>query len=84
MMYQLLPKNIFTNPRNSWGIGRIRTFLEYVCGVQGSLPSWVAFTIFGVASAVGGVLSLLLPETLGSSLPDTFQDIKVSILTIVR
>jgi hypothetical protein len=57
---------------------------EYVCGVQGSLPSWVAFTIFGVASAVGGVLSLLLPETLGSSLPDTFQDIKVSILTIVR
>jgi hypothetical protein len=44
---------------------------------QGSLPSWVAFTIFGVASAVGGVLALLLPETLGSTLPDTFQDVEV-------
>jgi hypothetical protein len=45
--------------------------------LQGSLPSWVAFTIFGVASAVGGVLALLLPETLGSTLPDTFQDVEV-------
>jgi hypothetical protein len=45
--------------------------------LQGSLPSWVAFTIFGVASAVGGVLALFLPETLGSTLPDTFQDVEV-------
>jgi hypothetical protein len=37
----------------------------------------VAFTIFGVASAVGGVLALFLPETLGSTLPDTFQDVEV-------
>ncbi len=50
-----------------------RSFLLW----QGSLPSWVAFTIFGVASAVGGVLALLLPETLGSTLPDTFQDVEV-------
>ena len=37
----------------------------------------MAFTIFGVASGVGGLLALLLPETLGSPLPDTFQDIEV-------
>jgi hypothetical protein len=41
------------------------------------LPDWVAFTIFGVASAIGGVLALLLPESLGAPLPDTFQDIEV-------
>jgi hypothetical protein len=51
--------------------------------LQGSLPSWVAFTIFGVASAVGGVLALLLPETLGSTLPDTFQDVEVPIDDII-
>ncbi len=38
----------------------------------------MAYTIFGVASAVGGVLALLLPETLGSPLPDTFQDVEVT------
>ena len=39
----------------------------------------VAFTIFGVASAIGGVLALLLPETLGAPLPDSFDDLEVGL-----
>jgi len=58
--------------------------------VGGVLSSWVAkdlpkfgavdknisLYIFGASSLLGGLMALLVPETLGSSLPNTFQDVE--------
>ena len=33
------------------------------------------FYVMGACSVLGGLLALLLPETLGSSLPDTMEDV---------
>ena len=41
-----------------------------------SLPFW----IFGGAAILGGLTSVLLPETKGSALPDSVQDVE----TIMR
>jgi len=34
------------------------------------------FYVMGGCSIFGGVLSLLLPETLGTNLPETFEDVE--------
>jgi len=43
---------------------------------QGSLPDYVAYCVFGGLAVVGGMLALLLPDTIGFPLPDTFQDLE--------
>ena len=43
---------------------------------QDSLPPWVPLFIFGVVAILGSLASLLLPETLGSPLPDNFKDVE--------
>jgi len=43
---------------------------------QGSLPGWVPLFIFGMTAFIGGSLALLLPDTIGFSLPDTFEDLE--------
>jgi len=43
---------------------------------EGSLPDWVAYTVFGVLGAVGGLLAILIPDTIGFPLPDTFEDLE--------
>ena len=37
---------------------------------------WMPFLVMGGASALGGLLSLLLPDTVGSPLPDTMEDVE--------
>jgi len=43
---------------------------------QGALPEWVPLFIFGLTAFIGGTLALILPDTIGHSLPDTFEDLE--------
>jgi len=43
---------------------------------QGSLPVWVPLFIYGITAFIGGSLALILPDTIGHSLPDTFEDLE--------
>jgi len=43
---------------------------------QGSLPDWVAYTVFGILALVGGTLALFIPDTIGFPLPDTLDDLE--------
>jgi len=43
---------------------------------QGSLPDWVAYTVFGALGLIGGLLALLLPDSIGFPLPDTLDDLE--------
>ena len=43
---------------------------------QGSFGKEIPLYIFGSTSVAGGLMALLLPETLGSPLPNTFQDVE--------
>ena len=38
-------------------------------------PEWMPMVIMGSCSILGGLLSLLLPETLGALLPETIEEI---------
>jgi len=42
----------------------------------GSVSTNLQFTVFGLLSLTAGLLNLRLPETLGSPLPDTMQDME--------
>ncbi|XP_014220696.1 organic cation transporter protein [Trichogramma pretiosum] len=50
--------------------GVIAPYIIYLSSVWEPLP----FVIFGLSSLVGGMLSLLLPETLNKKLPETIAD----------
>ena len=43
---------------------------------QDSLPQWVPLIIFGIVAIMASLVSLLLPETLESPLPDSFDDVE--------
>ena len=43
---------------------------------NGALDKNLPLYIFGASSLLGGLMALLVPETLGSSLPNTFQDVE--------
>lgn len=38
--------------------------------------SWLPTAIFGIAALVAGLVCLILPETKGTTLPDSIEDIK--------
>lgn len=57
----------------------IYTFPDYLYGIQadligGTTGNAVPLMIFGGASIVAAVLTLILPETLGQVLPETIED----------
>ena len=43
---------------------------------QGGIEEWVPMVLFGAFGVFGGLCALLLPETLGHPLPNTFDDIE--------
>ena len=44
---------------------------------QGSFNKQIPLYVFGATSVLGGMMALLLPETLGFPLPNTFQDVEI-------
>ena len=53
------------------GIGSI--IAPFVAGLGGK----VALVIMGSSSLVGGILAIFLPETLGSSLPQSLEQVNL-------
>ena len=45
--------------------------------VGGKIGQALPLMVFGAASVLAGLLSLLLPETLGESMPETIEDGKI-------
>ena len=43
----------------------------FVVGLRGPLP----YIIFGIPAIIGGILAIFLPETLGSELPTTLEQV---------
>ena len=41
---------------------------------QSKIGYWIPFVILGVFSVCGGLITLVLPETLGEKLPDSLED----------
>ena len=58
-------------------MARIGGFLApYIAGL-GVRNSSLPFLIFGGSAIIGGIASVLLPETKGSQLPDTIDDVEI-------
>jgi len=53
-----------------------RTICQVALYLPGITADYVPFIVLGGSALVGGVLSFLLPETLGSHLPETVEDVE--------
>lgn len=42
----------------------------------GSLPEMVPLCVFGGVGVLGGLVALVLPDTVGFPLPNTFEDVE--------
>ena len=51
---------------------------RYIVDILGRLNAGIPTVIFGAASIIAGLLSLLLPETLNKKLPETVADVERS------
>ena len=46
----------------------------FIAGLE-SIQSYIPLLVFGGSSLIGGVLAIFLPETLGSLLPQTLEEV---------
>merc|ERR1719428_900020 len=77
----LYTAELFPTPVRNVAVGGASTFARvgsmsapYIVDILGRLNAGIPTVIFGVASIVAGLLSLLLPETLNKKLPESVAD----------
>uniref|UniRef100_A0A3Q3J6A1 Major facilitator superfamily (MFS) profile domain-containing protein n=1 Tax=Monopterus albus TaxID=43700 RepID=A0A3Q3J6A1_MONAL len=59
-------------------MARVGAMVAPMVLLMGDYVPWLPGLIFGGAPILSGVAGLFLPETLGSPLPDTMQDVEES------
>ena len=47
----------------------------FIAGLE-TFQSFIPLIVFGASSVIGGCLAVILPETLGASLPQTLEEVK--------
>ncbi|XP_041982920.1 organic cation transporter protein-like [Aricia agestis] len=74
---------IFPTVVRNMGLGACSTFMRvgsmvapFISNMSLTVP-WLPTVVFGIAPISSGLVCLLLPETRGTSLPDSLEDIKV-------
>merc|ERR1711988_411130 len=79
----LYTAELFPTPVRNVAVGGASTFARvgsmsapYIVDILGRLNAGIPTVIFGVASIVAGLLSLLLPETLNKKLPESVADVE--------
>merc|ERR1712110_260243 len=79
----LYTAELFPTPVRNVAVGGASTFARvgsmsapYIVDILGRLNAGIPTVIFGAASIIAGLLSLLLPETLNKKLPETVADVE--------
>ncbi|MBN3315917.1 S22A6 protein, partial [Atractosteus spatula] len=57
-------------------VARVGSMVSPVVLLLGEFLPWLSGVVYGVAPIISGVIAAFLPETLGTALPDTIQDVK--------
>lgn len=57
-------------------MARVGAMVAPMVLLAGDYLPWLPGLIYGVAPIISGVAGIFLPETLGSPLPDTIQDVE--------
>ncbi|CAH1797125.1 unnamed protein product [Owenia fusiformis] len=63
-------------------VGRIAGIIAPFSAYMAKTVPWVPATVFGVLSIVVGLMTLLLPETLGRPLPQTIEEVETWTRTL--
>merc|ERR1712172_392096 len=81
----LYTAELFPTPVRNVAVGGASTFARigsmsapYIVDILGKVSAGIPTVIFGAASIIAGLLSLLLPETLNKKLPETVADVERS------
>merc|ERR1711874_452584 len=79
----LYTAELFPTPVRNVAVGGASTFARigsmsapYIVDILGRLNAGIPTVIFGAASIIAGLLSLLLPETLNKKLPENVADVE--------
>ena len=55
-------------------LGRLGSIIAPLVFIMGDLWEPLPFVLFGVLAIAGGLVALILPETLGKNLPETIEE----------
>ena len=53
----------------------------FIAGLA-TFENYIPLIVFGSSSVIGGVLGVILPETLGAALPQTLEEVVIKLLDI--